>query len=180
MTPALLLLIGLFLWLLGLGLFLHARRLRRAGGLPPGEIIYVDTGNWRRSERPLFSKRYLLTGKPDYLVRSGHQTIPVEVKSSRLRRADPYDSHKLQLAAYCLLVEDTTGEAPAYGILKYPQFTFKIPYTPQLRKHLLTTLAHMRRAMKGGERHRSHEDAALCLRCGYRSICAEALGGTES
>ncbi|MGD2177025.1 MAG: hypothetical protein PVG71_04305, partial [Anaerolineae bacterium] len=86
-------LVALALLLLGL-----ARRGRAHSGLPEGRMIYTDTGGRRRPDRPLFSDRLLLTGKPDYLVDSGDDVIPVEVKSRRAPD-QPYASHVLQLAA---------------------------------------------------------------------------------
>ena len=87
--------------------WLLARHLQRASGLPRGRVVYADPGLWGKPEKPLFDAALGLTGKPDYLIRSGKSLIPVEVKSGWAPTA-PYDSHVLQLAAYCLLVESTT------------------------------------------------------------------------
>jgi hypothetical protein len=66
---------------LGLILLWLARRGRAQSGLPEGRLVYIDEGGWRRPERPLLSRRLLLTGRPDYLVDQGNDVIPVEVKS---------------------------------------------------------------------------------------------------
>ena len=55
---------------------------------------------------PLYASGANLAGKPDYLVRRWRYVLPVEVKSGPAP-AEPYRSHVLQLAAYCLLVEET-------------------------------------------------------------------------
>ncbi len=172
MTPFLL---ALVLLLLGLGLFFLARRQRKESGLPAGEIIYTDAGDWRRNDRPLFSNRYRLVGKPDYLVRQGRMIIPVEVKSARLRGRPPHDSHKMQLAAYCLLVEDALGVRPDYGILRYADATIRLDYTDALRRELLAAMTAMRRAAALPDIPRSHDDPARCHFCGYRESCDEAL-----
>lgn len=175
MSPILLTL-ALFCILVGGWLYLRSGQLRRSSGLPAGEISYVDAGDWRRNHRPLFSEHYQLTGKPDYLVERGGVTIPVEVKSGHLRGDDPYDSHKLQLAAYCLLVEDSTGVRPPHGILKYANTTLQLPYTDALRAELLATLDHMRAARTAHNLARNHDDPARCRNCGYQHACgAEAL-----
>ena len=107
MTDLRLILLAYSLILLGGGLLLlrRARRLHEQTGLPQGRVIYADTGAWSRCEQPLFSRRYLLTGRPDYLVDDRRAKIPVEVKSTP-SPPSPYRSHVLQLAAYCLLVEE--------------------------------------------------------------------------
>jgi CRISPR-associated exonuclease Cas4 len=169
------LLLAFLLLLLGLGLFFLVRRQRKASGLPEGEIVYTDAGDWQRNERPLFSNRYRLTGKPDYLVQQGGEVIPVEVKSTRLRGRPPYESHKMQLAAYCLLVEDVMGVRPSHGILRYADATIRLDYTDDLRQDLLATMAAMRRASTSPDVPRSHNDPVRCRLCGYRRACGQAL-----
>jgi len=168
-------LIALLLLLLGLTALLAAVFLRRASGVPAGQIIFDDAGNWQRNEKPLFSTRYRLTGKPDYLVREGKQVIPVEVKSTSLRGRKPYSSHIMQLAVYCLLVEDVMGVRPGYGILKYANTTVRITYSDDLRADLLAILRDIRRARSEKYIPRSHSEPKRCRFCGYRDVCGEDL-----
>jgi CRISPR-associated exonuclease Cas4 len=161
--------------LVALFLFWQAGRQRKASGLPGGRIIYTDTRQWGAVEKPLYDPRLNLAGKPDYLVmQSDGQIIPVEVKTGR-PPAVPYDSHIFQLAVYCLLVERTLGKRPSHGILHYPGRTFAIDYTPALESTLLDHLAEMRMQERRDSVDRSHEQAARCARCGYRSICDQRL-----
>jgi CRISPR-associated exonuclease Cas4 len=171
----LLVLLALILLLVGVVALMWSRRARRATGLPGGKVIYTDASRWQRAERPLFSRRHQLTGKPDYLVREGRAIIPVEVKSSRAPAEGPRAGHVLQLAAYCLLVEETEGVRPTYGIVKYADETFRVDNTAELRRTLLSTLDAMRRDLDRGKSRRSHTDAAHCRRCGVRAACDERL-----
>jgi CRISPR-associated exonuclease Cas4 len=163
-----------FLLALGLVLLWLARRGQARSGLPSGHVVYTDTGGWGRLERPLFSRQFLLTGKPDYLVADGADVIPVEVKSSPAPTR-PYPSHVLQLAAYCLLVEECYGRRPAYGIIKYTDHTFEVGYTPELEEELLATLACMRDDLADGDACRSHDHPQRCRGCGYRQRCNQRL-----
>ncbi len=165
-----------FFFLLALGLLLLwlAQRGRARSGLPQGRVVYTDTGGWNRLERPLFSREFLLTGKPDYLIADGADVIPVEVKSSRAP-AQPYPSHLLQLAAYCLLVEECYRRRPPYGIVKYADRAFEVEYTPELEEQLLTTIDCMRRDLTDGNAPRSHEESRRCQACGYRRRCEQGL-----
>ncbi len=160
-------------------LFWQARRQRQAVGLPGGKVIYSDMRGWNPLEKPLYDAELGLTGKPDYLVEKAGKIIPVEVKTSRLRKA-PYDAHIYQLAAYCLLVQHTLGKRPPYGILHYSDGrgsgqTFAIDYTPSLESALLELLTEMRSLEHRKEIPRSHESSARCARCGYRSMCDQRL-----
>jgi CRISPR-associated exonuclease Cas4 len=114
-----------------------------------------------------------LTGKPDYLVEEGDQIIPVEVKSTNVTDA-PYDSHIYQLASYCMLVERTFGKRPRYGILHYPRRTFAIDFTPELESSVMRILMEMLESRR--DFPRSHNSPQRCARCGFRSVCDQALG----
>ena len=168
---------GLALLIAGVAALVLSRRARRSAGLPAGQVIYSDTSRWQRAERPLFSRKHQLTGKPDYLVREGRARalIPVEVKSSRAPASGPRHGHVLQLAAYCLLVQETEGTRPAYGLIRYADQTFRVDNTPELGRALLATLDAMRRDMARGKSRRSHQDPARCRRCGVRAACQERL-----
>jgi len=165
-----------FFILLALGLLLLwlAQRGRAHSGLPQGRVIYTDTGGWNRLERSLFSRELLLTGKPDYLVADGADVIPVEVKSSRAP-IQPYLSHILQLAAYCLLVEECYRRRPPYGIIKYADRTFEVDYTPELENELLATLDDMRDDLADGNAPRSHDEPHRCQACGHRQHCDQTI-----
>jgi len=167
-------LVALLLAGVGLWLLVRARKVYHDTGLPAGRITYVDTGAWSRCERPLFSRRYRLTGKPDYLVRGPAGVIPVEVKSGAAPQ-QPYAAHILQLAAYCLLVEEQESRTVPYGIIKYADKAFEIDYTPALRAQVVDTLEAMRRGLRAADIGRSHEEIRRCLGCGYRDQCDQRL-----
>lgn len=137
-------------------------------------MIYTDVDGWSRPNRPLFSRRFLLTGKPDYLVHDGDQITPVEVKSGHAP-AQPYESHLLQLAAYCLLVEERYDQRPSHGIVKYADRAFEVDYTPALENALLTTLDHLRGDLTAPNVPRSHDEPHRCRACGHRQQCDQRL-----
>ena len=160
--------------LIALVLFWIASRQRRAAGFPAGRVIYADTSHWGKVEKPLYDSLIGLTGKPDYLVEQAGRLIPVEVKSSRVSQA-PYDGHIFQLAAYCLLSQRAFGKRPPHGILHYPNRTFAIDYTAQLEASLLEILTDIRQNENKKDIPRSHASTARCQRCGFRTICDQAL-----
>jgi CRISPR-associated exonuclease Cas4 len=160
--------------MLGLLLLWQAHKKRDAAGLPGGQVIYADTGGWQPVKEPLYYRELGLTGKPDYLVKQGEQFIPVEVKSSRVDEG-PYDNHIYQLAAYCILVEHQFGKRPVYGILHYPNRTYRIDFSPALESDTLLLLEEMRQNERRKELDRSHAIAARCHACGFRSVCDQRM-----
>ena len=165
--------LALALVFLALLLLFVSSRQRKAAGMPSGRVVYSDTRAWGKVEKPFYDARLGLTGRPDYLVEHNGAAIPVEVKSSWAPPA-PYESHIFQLAAYCLLVERTTGKRPPYGLIAYRNRTFAIDYTPTLEERLLDLLEEMR-AQEKQSANRSHDDPARCAHCGYRSVCDQRL-----
>lgn len=155
-----------------------ARRSRAGTGLPTGRLVYADTTRWQSVERPLFSRSHRLTGRPDYLVQRERHTIPVEVKSGCAPGTGPHTSHILQLMAYCLLVEETYGRRPPYGIIFYTagdRQAFEVDYTAESEEDLLTILEKMRWALADSKASRDHNQIARCRACGYRSNCDQSL-----
>jgi CRISPR-associated exonuclease Cas4 len=168
---------------------LAAQSAAKRTGLPAGQLIYSDTGyavgrlhpvtineRGEKQEKPLTSRRYGLSGRPDYLVRTPDGIVPVEAKSTMCPASGrAFDSHIFQLAAYCLLVEDVIGANVPYGIIRYADAEVLIDYTPELKDELIELLEEMREARHAEEVHRSHSEARRCSKCSMREICDEAL-----
>ena len=149
--------------------------IRKDSGVPTGHVIYTDTGGWKRNDRSLFSSIHRVTGKPDYLVQTQSGIIPVEVKSGFAPKI-PRDGHVLQLAAYCLLVEECMGFRPSHGIITYDDLQFKIEYTDSLQTKIIKTLKEMRQAgCKPNGPHRNHSEIQRCSMCGVRAECTEII-----
>ncbi len=157
----------------GVLLFL-AHLFRRRAGLPEGHLVYEDVGLRRTLAEPLYDPALGLTGRPDYLLEHRGRLIPVEVKSGHTPLA-PYENHRWQALAYCLLVEQVTGRPAPYALIRYPNATYRVEFTPAARSALLDLLAEMRRAELNARFDRSHEQPARCRGCGFREICDQRL-----
>lgn len=152
-------------------LWVRGRDMRRESGLPPGNVIYTDTGLWRANNEVLHASHLRLVGKPDYLVQQNDGTIiPVEIKSGLAPNA-PWDGQVLQLAAYCVLVESNYGTRPPYGILQYRDRAFAVDFTPDLEADLLDVLDEMRAARGEPDPEPDHADRRRCAACGVRDDC---------
>ena len=167
--------LGVVLLLLVTAVYLWSRGLQQQSGLPDGDIIYTDSGTWYRNGDPLFAEDLRLVGKPDYLIEeTDGMIIPVELKSSRAPRK-PREGHVLQLAAYCLLVEENYGIRPNYGIIQYKDKTFAIDYTEDLEDELIDLLHEMQVGLSDAELERDHNDWRRCAKCGVRNQCYQRL-----
>lgn len=150
-------------------------RLKQRSGVPAGSVVYDDAGSWYKVVKPLFNRRLMLTGKPDYVIRhEDGSLIPVEYKSAAAPKR-PYESHIMQLAAYCALVEDHYGQRPTYGVIRYSNKSFEVDYTPQLEKELISILEDMRLDMADNDVPRSHDQWQRCKGCGFGEVCSDSL-----
>lgn len=145
---------------------------RREYGIPAGKVVYSDLN---RSGKPLFSKQFGISGKPDYIIRDkANKLIPVELKSGYANK--PHRGHVLQLAAYCLLIEEIYGKAPPYGILVYGDGReHLIRFDDSLRTDLLSTVNEMRRCWSEGRPVRNHDSKRRCCSCLLREDCDYCL-----
>ena len=142
------------------------------GPLRYGRVVYADHSNWRPG-KSLYSRTWNLAGKPDYVVNTGRDgIIPVEVKSTPWH-GRVYDSHKMQLIGYCLLIEEKYGTAPQYGVIEYGDGkTVKIPYTHDLKQQVIHAMNEMRSLqLPLGWR----PDPRRCRSCGMRTKCNMAV-----
>jgi len=165
------------LWLMGASYFLY-RTLRateiinslRKEFRVKGDIEYIDMAG----SKAFKSDKYGLIGRPDYVIKMEDKQIPVEEKKGRTPKG-PLFSHILQIAAYCLLIEESTGKTPPYGLLKYPEQQHEIEYNEDLKKVLLEKLREMRKIMDTGEAHRNHNRPGKCKSCSRNDSCPEKI-----
>jgi CRISPR-associated exonuclease Cas4 len=159
-------------------LFWNERRVRherlfverqRALGLPKGTLVYEDADGLGE---PLSSSEYPLVGKPDYVVQlSDGRPVPIELKLNVHDVTAPYSNHQIQIAAYCLILEDYFIQPPTYGILRYADREFTIEYTPALRKKVLRLLSQMELCGKQEPPPLARQRVGKCRVCAFQPIC---------
>lgn len=163
--PALLAAIGAVSLLAGALSLRRSSRERRLG-----ELVAVDAG------RPitLRSPRYRLAGRPDALRRRRDGTVvPVELKHRPAPEGRPFPSHVVQVAAYCLLVEETTGRAPPFGVLRYTDREVVVPWDAEARRRVLNALGGATGPYDG----RADPSPAKCAGCAWSPSCDASLAG---
>ncbi len=136
-------------------------------GLPPtvGRVPGMTSG------------RLGLTGRPDELRSDERGNLyPVEIKSgSPAPGGRPYPSHRMQVLAYCALLEESRGITPPFGLLVYGEGSeFRIPWNEGTRRELLDLLDRMGRPYDGSVA----PSYPKCVRCRYRDLCegAQSVG----
>ncbi len=87
-------------------LFILLRLTRVPKEMYKSETIY--SGHKEILKKALFSEKYGLIGRPDFILHTKDGLLPLEIKSSKKLRK-PYFSHTMQLISYCLLIEEEKG-----------------------------------------------------------------------
>jgi CRISPR/Cas system-associated exonuclease Cas4 (RecB family) len=75
---------------------------------------------------------------------------------------------------YCLLVEETYGMRAPFAEIQYLDRAIRVPYTPELREHLLQIVSEMRKR-EGADLRRNHRQPTRCGNCGFRGRCGQEL-----
>ncbi|HTT16730.1 MAG TPA: PD-(D/E)XK nuclease family protein [Thermoplasmata archaeon] len=133
-----------------------------------GRFVAADAGR----AVTLRSDRYRLVGRPDLLREAPDgRLVPVELKHRKMPDGGPYPSHRTQLAAYCLLVEETTGRPPPFGVLRYADREVVLPWDAASRRRLLATLAAVRAPYRGD----ADPSPAKCAGCPWEPRCDASL-----
>jgi CRISPR-associated exonuclease Cas4 len=152
---------GIALWVGARALTLRHREARY------GSLVSVDVSP---GTGPLLrSVRFRISGRPDELrqLPDGH-LVPVEFKSRPSPRNGVPRSHRIQVAAYCLLIEETTGRPPPYGILRYGDGgEARVRWDRAAREELLEVRNELDRPYTG----RATPSLARCARCPWRGVC---------
>lgn len=142
---------------------LQKRRTLRKFGLKQGQV---------ECNVSLHSELLGLSGKLDMLIRWGASRFPVEIKfTSGPARLN----HRLQLAGYALLLEDTFGIPVPHGyIVRLPDDTVdKIPIDAPLRELAWQTMQALRNTITREQMPSRNMLVARCTDCEYRRFCAD-------
>src|SRR5258708_35487884 len=142
---------------------------KRALGLPEADLVYEDADG--RGE-VLSSSEYPLVGKPDYIVQlADGRPVPVELKLNVQNATAPYNNHQIQVAAYCLILEDYFTQPPTHGLLRYADREFTVEYTPAMRRKVIRLLGQMALCSEQEPPPLARQRVAKCRACTFQPIC---------
>jgi CRISPR-associated exonuclease Cas4 len=142
---------------------------QRALGLPDGELVYEDADG---QGEPLSSSEFPLVGKPDYVVQlPDGRPVPIALKPNVHDATVPYASHQIQVAAYCLILEDYFEQAPTHGILRYAEREFTVEYTPATRRKVIRLLGQMALCSAQEPPPLARQSVSKCRVCPFQPIC---------
>ena len=157
--------------LLGVLVLLWYRKNKQDFPFPVDTILYSDT-----DEKPgiiFVSTQIPLVGKPDFVVKIGKDTVPVEVKRGKTPKS-PYANHIAQLFSYCYLVEEHYKTRPPYGIISYPDEYFKVEFTKGVGDQIKRTVDELLK--KKSQKKRELTTGRICKNCREKHVLQSLSG----
>ncbi len=142
---------------------------RQVLGLPDGDLVYENSEG---QGDLLTSDQYILAGKPDFVIKlADGRLVPIEQRLAVRNVTTPQRHHELQVAAYCLILEEYSEQMPTHGILRYADRDFTIDYTKSLRKKVISSLEKMAACDQYNAPDLQKQTAAKCRACTFKPIC---------
>lgn len=128
----------------------------------------------RQFEVPLKSRRHALTGKLDMLITTPEGRYPVDFK---MTRGEAGENHRLQLAAYALMLEEQFACEVRLGFiyLLATRNVTLVPIDQPLRDRLLTGLESMRQMIRAERFPEPVAEKGKCWDCEYKLFCNDVF-----
>jgi CRISPR-associated exonuclease Cas4 len=147
---------------------------QRALNLPEGELVYENSDQLGEA---LTSDEHTLIGKPTYVIKlADNRLMPIEVKTIAQNTMKPAPHHALQMAAYCLILEDYSEQPPTHGLLRYVDREFTVDYTPALRKKVIRVLDEMNLCTATMPPALQKQKVTKCRACIFQPTCPVGQG----
>ncbi len=124
------------------------------------------------------SEIYGLIGKVDCIRKRDGEIIPYEHKRGKAARsvdkkAETWASDRLQIIAYCLLVEEKSGKTILEGRVRYhaDNVTVRVPIDDKARADFAAHLTRAKELQTSIERPPVAANERLCVKCSLAPIC---------
>jgi CRISPR-associated exonuclease Cas4 len=124
----------------------------------------------KRFDYPVASQRWKMHGIIDLALLTAQTAHAVEIKISGNK---PTRGHRLQLAAYAVLLEETTGKDASKGfiLLHHRGKTYPVTIDESLRQKLQTVRAQILKNLFDSGLPDSPATPAQCTQCEYLNHC---------
>lgn len=155
-------------------LLLMARTLWQRMRTAPSIIIYHGT-RAQRKKKVLVANEFGLAGQPQYLLAYEGGYIPVLARTNSAPE-QPHEAHIMQVIAYCLLVAESTGSRPPYGVIRYGNGrTFEIDFDEDSVEILSQVMDEIEANRRQPDVPISHNERGRCFACSHRNRCGLSL-----
>ncbi|MBI4147706.1 CRISPR-associated protein Cas4 [Candidatus Woesearchaeota archaeon] len=130
-----------------------------------------------KAEYSLESEQLFLRGRIDALHIHQNKIVPVEHKSGEMPPQGVWDSHRLQLTAYALLLEEHFQTPIPYGVVNYfdAHKQREVHLNPFSKDEIRALIPTVRKTLSQKEVPPIVDNPAKCKTCGFFNYCEKEL-----
>ena len=126
-----------------------------------------------KSEFRVESEKLSLRGIIDQIEVYTRGYVPVELKTGQCPKEGVWPNHKIQIAAYAMLLEDTYKTEIKEGFITYLDAKQRrhVPFNPFLKQEILELIEKTRMLLKSKEMPQKTDNQNKCRTCGLKEQC---------
>jgi CRISPR-associated protein Cas4 len=126
-----------------------------------------------KSEYKISEEALDLSGKIDQVLVYPDGVVPIEIKSGSAPKEGAWDNHKIQLAAYALLLESKFQTAISFGYVKYIDHSIsrRIEINAFLKDQVKDLAKNVKELIDSKKLPKKVSNLNKCEKCGLKKIC---------
>jgi len=126
-----------------------------------------------KSEYKITAEELGISGKVDQVLVYPEGVVPIEIKSGRAPKEGAWDNHKIQLATYALMLENTFKVSIAAGYVKYvdENISRRIEINAFLKDQVKDLVKNVNDMLKSKVLPKKCSNTNKCEKCGLKKIC---------
>lgn len=133
---------------------------------------------WEKLTPKIISEQYVksdkldISGIIDMIEVYDEVHIPVELKTGKVPAKGMWDTHRIQLAAYLMILEDT-GKKVSEGVLRYKGSEDKriLIMNTMLKEEVTDIVKKAQSILKSFDPPKHTDNKNKCTKCSYKEIC---------
>jgi len=125
------------------------------------------------SEKSIESEKLQLKGIIDRIEMHEDGYIPIELKTGKMPKEGVWLGHRIQIAAYAMLIEENFNTNVKEGFVRYldTNETRQIAINPFMKEEIIDLTKEIQNLLKNQEIPNYCENRNKCVNCGLRSTC---------
>ncbi|MBW2973305.1 CRISPR-associated protein Cas4 [Candidatus Woesearchaeota archaeon] len=126
-----------------------------------------------KSEYKISAEELGISGKIDQVLVYQDGVVPIELKTGKAPKEGAWENHKIQLAAYALLLEDRFNVPITSGYVKYidENISRRIDINPFLKDQVKDLIKKVRELLDSKKLPKKCTNTNKCEKCGLKKIC---------
>ncbi len=125
------------------------------------------------SEKSVESEKLQLKGIIDRIEIHKNSYVPIELKTGKMPKEGVWPGHRIQIAAYAMLIEENFSTNVKEGFIRYldTNETRQIAINPFMKDEIIGLIKEIQELLKASEIPNYCENRNKCTNCGLRSTC---------